>query len=161
MGGHRDVEAGRPEPADHRVVVAQVRRTGMSPRLHQPDRPAMARAARRGLRSPAAAWPSSSRSRLGAADLAEDDVDHRVDEVVLVREVAVEGHGRDAEHLRQRAHGEGVEPVRIGVAIAAAAAPGPAQRRGRPLLARWAACSSGSVSGRHLAGRGYVYTDRL
>ena len=50
----------------------------------------------------------------GQANLAEDDVDHRVDQVVLVGDVAVERHGRNFELLAQAAHGEGFEPAFIG-----------------------------------------------
>ena len=43
VGGHRHVEAGRPKAADDGVVVPQVRGSGIRSRLHQADRPSMAR----------------------------------------------------------------------------------------------------------------------
>src|SRR5438445_13136446 len=47
-------------------------------------------------------------------DLADDAVDHRVDEVTFVRDVVVERHRLDAERLRELSHREGFEPVAIG-----------------------------------------------
>ena len=113
MGGHRQAEACCAESADHGVVVSQVRWTGTSPRLHQADRPAVARQGfADGDRPPAHGGLPVATAR-GHADLREDGVDHGVDEVVLVGHVAVQRHGRDLEHLGERAHGEGLEPARV------------------------------------------------
>ena len=116
VGGHRDVEAARPEAADHRVVVAQVRRTGMPARLHQADRPAVAqqRVADRDRPLPHGGPPVGATGG-GQLDLAEDEVDDAVDELVLVGEVVVKGHRLDAELLAQLAHAEGLEATLIGV----------------------------------------------
>jgi hypothetical protein len=45
----------------------------------------------------------------GHVDLAEDDLDHAVEEVVLARDVVVERHRLDAELLREPAHRQGPE----------------------------------------------------
>ena len=58
-------------------------------------------------------------------DLAEDEVDDAVDEVVLVGEVVVEGHRLDAELLAELAHAERLEPALIGELRARPAAPAP------------------------------------
>ena len=86
---------------------------GLSPRLHQADRPAVARqGVADGDRPPAHGGLPVAAAR-GHADLREDGVDHGVDEVVLVGHVAVQRHGRDLELLGERAHGEGLEPARV------------------------------------------------
>ena len=47
-------------------------------------------------------------------DLAEDDVDHAIEELILVRHVLVERHRHHAELLREPAHAEPVKPVLVG-----------------------------------------------
>ena len=59
--GH--VEAAGTQAADHGVVVAEGGRTGVGTRLHEADRPSMAEQHVAHARSPAGAWPPSSRSR--------------------------------------------------------------------------------------------------
>jgi len=50
----------------------------------------------------------------GRLDLAEDDVDHPVEEVVLVVDVVVERHRLDAELLGELAHRELLRPALVG-----------------------------------------------
>ena len=47
-------------------------------------------------------------------DLAEDDVDHAIEELLLVRDVLVERHRHDAELLCEPAHAERFEPGLVG-----------------------------------------------
>ena len=47
-------------------------------------------------------------------DLADDDVDDAVEQVVLVADVAVEGHRLDAELLAELAHAQGLDPAPVG-----------------------------------------------
>jgi hypothetical protein len=83
----RDREAGLPKASDHRVVVSQRRRTGRAPRLHEADRPGVA------LQDPASRDCPSAHCRSpvggGQVDLAEDQVDHAVEEVDLVGHMVV------------------------------------------------------------------------
>src|SRR3954447_15908128 len=48
-----------------------------------------------------------------AADLAEDDVDHPVEDVLLVRDVVVEGHRFHAELCPQAPHADRVDPLAV------------------------------------------------
>src|SRR4029453_2345463 len=50
----------------------------------------------------------------GQFDLAEDRVDHAVEEVVLVGDVVVERHRGAAELLAELAHAEGLDAVSVG-----------------------------------------------
>jgi adenine/guanine phosphoribosyltransferase-like PRPP-binding protein len=47
--------------------------------------------------------------------LAEDDLDHAVEQVVLVDDVLVQGHGHSAELLSEAAHAQGLDAVGVGV----------------------------------------------
>jgi hypothetical protein len=82
--------------------------------LHQPDRPAVARqrlARRDGPASHGRPPVLVDRRRL---DFAEDDVDHPIEELILVRHVLVERHRHHAELLREPAHAEPVKAVLVG-----------------------------------------------
>src|SRR5437660_11778754 len=46
-------------------------------------------------------------------ELAQDQIDDAVQEVVLIGDVVVERHGLDAQHLPELAHGERVDPILI------------------------------------------------
>ena len=59
-------------------------------------------------------------------DLAEDEVDHPVHEIVLVGEVVVEGHRLDPELLAELAHRECLEPALVGALDGGLQAPAPA-----------------------------------
>ena len=50
----------------------------------------------------------------GQVDLAEHDVDDRVEDLTLVRDVVVQRHRLHAEVLGERADGQGSDPVRVG-----------------------------------------------
>ena len=114
VGGHRDVEASRAEAADDGIVMLKVRRAGVGSRLHDADRPPVAEECLADGDCPVAhgGLPVTVEGR--HADLAEDDVDHGVDEVVLVGDVAIERHRPDAELLPEAAHGEGLDPAIVG-----------------------------------------------
>ena len=109
--GRRHVEASRPEAADHRVVVAQVRRTRVGPRLHQADRPSMAEQGIADRDGPLAHGGLPVRAGYRHIDLAEDEVDDAVEDSLLVGEVVVERHRLDAERLAELAHAERLEPA--------------------------------------------------
>src|ERR1035437_7726846 len=49
----------------------------------------------------------------GRLDLAEDDVDHAIEQLILVRHVLVERHRHHAELLREPAHAEPFKPVLV------------------------------------------------
>ena len=53
-------------------------------------------------------------SRVTFGFLGEDEVDHAVEDVALARDVVVQRHRLDAERLRELAHGEPVDAVRVG-----------------------------------------------
>ena len=65
----------------------------------------------------------------GRLDLAEDDVDHPVEEVVLVGDVVVERHRLDAELLGELAHRELLRPALVGQRDRGAQHPLPVERR--------------------------------
>ena len=129
VGHHPDVEPGPAKAADHGVVVPKVGRAGSVPRLHQPDRPAMAgqgfadrgRPPMHGLLPIDVGWRQ--------ADLFEYQVDDTVHDVVLVVRVTVESHGPHAQLLAEPAHGEGFDPVLVGQDHGGAQHPVSAQRR--------------------------------
>lgn len=60
------------------------------------------------------ASPFSTRHPRGQVDLAEDDVDHAVEDVVLVGHVVVERQGLDPEFLGELAHGERWDTSGVG-----------------------------------------------
>ena len=55
-----------------------------------------------------------SRSALRRVDLADDEVDHAVEQFVLVRDVLVQRHRDDAQLLGQVAHADRVDPAAVG-----------------------------------------------
>src|SRR6266508_6039150 len=102
-----------PQAPQRGVVVLGARGTRTHPRLHEADRPRMApqslpnrEAARAQLR-----LPCTTHER--GVDLAEDDVDHAVEEILLVREVPVEGHRRSVKVLSEVAHAARLEATRV------------------------------------------------
>ena len=64
----------------------------------------------------------------GQFDLAEDEVDDAVDDLVLVRDVVVDRHRLDAELVGERADRQRSEPSRVGDREGAAEHPIPAER---------------------------------
>ena len=79
--------------------------------------------AQRGLPGPA---------RRRSLDLADDDLDDAIEQVVLVADVAVERHGIDAELLAELAHAQRLDAASIGER------PRPPGARGRGSTARGA-----------------------
>ena len=106
----------KPPPRRIPITVSYCRSIagpGRGPRLDDVGRPRMAEehAARAedGLaqrRLPAAA-------RVDGRDLAHDDLDHAVEQVVLAAHVGVERHRLDAELLAEPAHADRFDPVPI------------------------------------------------
>ncbi len=86
----------------------------MDPRLHQPDRPAVAQQDLAQRDRPPAHLGLPWRARHGQVDLGEDEVDDAVDDLVLVGEVVVERHRLDAEVLAEPAHAQAIEPALVG-----------------------------------------------
>ena len=86
----------------------------VGPALHLPDRPAMPveRLARRDRSLAQLGLPVAAGQ--GRLDLAEDDVDHPVEEVVLVGDVVVERHRLDPELLGELAHRQLLRPALVG-----------------------------------------------
>ena len=112
--GRLEREAGRAEAAEHRVVEAEVGGPMGRPPLHQADRPGVPSEdlERRERPRPHGRLPLDvGRRRL---DLAEDDVDHPVEELLLVGDVVVEGHRARAELVAELAHRQRVDPVARG-----------------------------------------------
>ena len=128
MRGHRDVHAPGPQAADHRVMVSQVRRTAVPPRLHQADRPAMAQedVAERDRAPAHGRLPVAVAGR--QIDLGEDEIDDAIDDLVPVGEVVVHRHPLDPEFLTQLAHAHRLEPALIGEPEGRLQHPLPAQR---------------------------------
>src|SRR6476660_1919132 len=94
--------------------MTQIGRAGIGARLQEPDGPAVSSQdlACRGsplvhLRPPV---PAGHRE----LDLAEDDVDERGEDLVLVGDVVVDRHRLGAELLRQRADGERSQTAGVG-----------------------------------------------
>jgi hypothetical protein len=114
VGRHLDGETGPAAACDHCLAVAQVRRARVRPRLHQADRPGVAHedVAGRG-RAPAHRLLPITLTR-GQLDLGEHEVDHAVEQLVLVRDVVIERHGAGAEFATQPTHAERLEPFGIG-----------------------------------------------
>jgi hypothetical protein len=112
--GELEREAGLAEAAEDGVVVAQRRRAGGGPRLHQADRPAMSRQDGPDRDGPLAhgLLPTFRRGR--QLDLAEDQVDHAVEQVLLVGDVVVQGHRLDPHRLGEPAHRERLDSVLVG-----------------------------------------------
>jgi hypothetical protein len=50
----------------------------------------------------------------GRVDLADDDIEHAIEQLVFVRHVLVQGHRHDAELLGEPAHAEGLDTASIG-----------------------------------------------
>jgi hypothetical protein len=83
-------------------------------RLHEADRPRVAlhRRPRRGAAPTQLRFPVTFDGR--RIHLAEHDVDHPVEKILLVRYVPVERHGGCTELVCEVAHRERVEPAGIG-----------------------------------------------
>src|SRR5450631_4341403 len=107
--------------------MAQRFGAGVRPRLHPADRPGVsAQDVSRG-----AGAISHRRLPLAAPrrqlDLPEHHIDHAVEDLVLVRDVVVQRHGFDLQAVRQPAHGERADAIRISEGDAFEDDPFPAQ----------------------------------
>jgi hypothetical protein len=114
VGGQGDREAGLAEAADHGVVVPEVGRAGGGPRLHQGDRPGVAAEGGPGRVGPLAHGLLPAPLPRRKVDLAEDVVDHAVQQRVLAGHVVVERHGLDPELVGQLAHAQRGDAVLVG-----------------------------------------------
>ena len=104
MGCQLDGEAGPPQAADDRIVVPERCRASVQPRVHQPDGPGVPaqRVARGG--GPVAHGRLPLGVRQGELDLAEHEIDHAVENLVLAGHVVVERHRLDVQPVREPAH---------------------------------------------------------
>ena len=91
------------------IAAPVVPRSSMTGRAHG-WRSITRRAAITCSRSAGFQWPV----RLDALDLADDDLDDAVEQVVLAPDVPVERHGIDAELLAELAHAQALDAVPIG-----------------------------------------------
>ena len=100
------------DPGDP-VHVAHHHRARLASRDDDPGRPRVAqhRAARRQDPRAEPRLPIAVPGR--GVDLTEDDVDHPVEDVLLVRDVVVEGHRLDADLRAEPPHAERLDPVPV------------------------------------------------
>ena len=114
MGRQLNRETCVAEATENRVVMSQGCRAGRSSGLHQADGPGMPgkHRSRRLGPLPHRRLPVGADGR--QFDLAENDVDHPVEDVVLVGHVVVQRHGLDAHLLRESAHGERPDSFSVG-----------------------------------------------
>src|SRR5919108_4355480 len=120
-----------PETSEHRVVMLQIRPTGLAARLHKANRPSVPQQdlMRRDRPLTHGGPPINAADRL--IDLAENKVDHAIQNVLLIPHVVVEGHRLDPKSLAELAHAERFDAVSIGEADGGAPDPVPAQGRSR------------------------------
>src|SRR6202035_206033 len=97
---------------------------------------------------PFAHRPSPVHTIGGQIDLAEHDIDHAVEHVDLVPDMAVEGHRLDPELMAQLAHAERFDAVPIGEADGGPQDPLPRQGCAALCLS---SSSQGHLSAGHLA----------
>jgi hypothetical protein len=114
VDGHLVGEAGAEQAAAHRVVDPEVRGPVVAAPLHLADGPGVT--AQCGKHGPLAQLGLQVAVGRRGVDLGEDDVDHPVEEVVLVGDVVVERHRLDVELLGKLAHplGRGGSRPRAG-----------------------------------------------
>jgi hypothetical protein len=107
-------EPAFPQAPHHGVVVLGARGAGIHPSLHQADRPGMAPQRLTSSHPAPAQFRPPGTPDGGGVHLGEDDIDHAVEELFLVREMAIEGHRGGVQLLREAAHAEGLEAARVG-----------------------------------------------
>ena len=146
-----DREAGLAEAAEDGVVKPETRGPRGRARLHQPDGPAVTVERRPGrvCAAPHRRLPVDVGGR--RLDLGEDDVDHLVEQHVLVRHVVVEGHRACAEFAGERAHRRyslrGAAPARPRSSPPAPCSAAPGSR----VIVRFWPCQRRSTAGRTTA----------
>ena len=110
---HGDRQAGRlPQATHHGVAVTEVRGS-RGAGLHLGDRPGVPEQ-RRSHRPGPLAQRHLPVDPGGELDLFEDDLDHAVEQFVLVCDVLVERHRRSAELLSEVPHAQRVDSVAVG-----------------------------------------------
>src|SRR6202035_2914317 len=89
-------------------------RAGVSPRVHQAGRPGVTpEGLARGDRTPArGGLPADSLWR--QLNLAEDQIDEPIEDVLLIGDMVVERHRLDSKLLSEPAHGERLDPLGVG-----------------------------------------------
>src|SRR3954451_18910285 len=132
-----DRETAGPERPGHRVHVAQDRRGTPGARLDGLARPRVAQhhSTRREHALADAVLPIQR--RIGRVELADDDVDHAVEQLVLVGDVLVQRHRDDPQLLRQAAHAHPGDADLVGQGDRGAQHPVTVER-GAPALLRLA-----------------------
>jgi hypothetical protein len=104
LDGHLDREASFSQATEDGVVGSEVGWPRRHARLHQADGPAVTGKHRAGRDRPLAHRGLPVDVGRRQLDLAEDDVDHPVEELVLVGHVVVERHRACAELVCELAH---------------------------------------------------------
>src|ERR671937_2440707 len=94
-------------------MVLQRRGTRRAPRLHQADRPRVARENLAGRDRPLAHGRLPVHAARRESDLAKNQIDHAVNDFTLVAHMAVERHRLDAKFLSELAHAERLDAVLI------------------------------------------------
>jgi hypothetical protein len=114
LDGLFDREAGLAEAPEDRLADPDARRARAHAALHEADRPAVTVERLAGGDGPPAHRRLPVELERRRLDLTEHDVDHPVDELLLVGNVVVEGHRACSELLGELAHGQRLEAVAIG-----------------------------------------------
>src|SRR3954469_13688580 len=132
--------------------MAQVGGPRIAPRLEQPDGPAMSRQNLTRRVGPRAHLRPPVPAGHGKLDLAEDDVDERGEDLVLVGDVVVDRHRLDAELLREGADRQRRQATCVGHGESALEHALPAQPRTAAIaLGIWFSHAPSSVSQAPLA----------
>ncbi len=109
-------------------MVTQGGRSRCGPGLHHPDRPAVAGQHVAHGKRPLPHRLSPAVVRRGQFDLGEDQIDHPVQQVLLVGHVVVQGHRLDPDGLAQLAHAERLQTAGVGEFDRGAQDPLPGER---------------------------------
>jgi EmrB/QacA subfamily drug resistance transporter len=128
LDGHLDREPGFAEASKNGVVKPQAGRPGRGARLHQAHGPAMTVQHIAGRQRPPAHRGLPVDIGRGQLDLTENDVDHAVEEFLLVGHVVVQGHRAGPEPIGEFPHRQRLEPVTDGEFDGGVQHPLPAQR---------------------------------
>jgi hypothetical protein len=131
VGGHLDRESRASKASQDSIVMLQGGGSGRGPRGHQGDRPRVAPERLAGGFSTVThrRFPVCSDDR--QCNLGEDNVDHAVEELVLVGDVVVQRHRLDADGLAELSHAERPDPALVREGHRRAEHPCAAQGRSR------------------------------
>ena len=126
--GEVDGEPAGPEHLDHRVQVRQHDRRRHGAGFDQPRRPGVTQECATCGEDPLPQRGPPVGAGDRRIDLADDDVDQPVQQLVLVRDVLVQRHRDDAEILAELAHADRVDPAGVGERHGGTQHPLPAER---------------------------------